>query len=114
MPNTKYGRQPFWDLLVDSGKTYRELAAELGVPDRHLRHALYGYVRPKYELRDALMIMFGVGLDELFTEEALAGKPHYGPRARALMTETPEEAELRRERERAEKLERLARLSGAS
>jgi transcriptional regulator with XRE-family HTH domain len=78
---TKFGRQPFMDILKDHpnsrGKTLRQLAAELGVPFRHLRHAGYGYVMPKYVLRRALSCYLDLPDDELFSKDALRDPPMY-------------------------------------
>lgn len=92
MPNTKYGRQPFLDMIRNDGLTYRKAAAELGVPYLHFRHVGYGYVTPKNELRDALVAKFDVPLEELFTAESLASVPHYGEKGRRLMEEAQKQA----------------------
>lgn len=100
MANTKYGRQPFMDMILKSGTTYRKAAAKMGVPYLHLRHAGYGYVRPKVELRDRLVGMFGVDLDQLFTGESLASVPHYGEKGRRLMVEAEAARDLQEEQEK--------------
>lgn len=87
MVRTKYGRQPFLDVIGKAGKSYRQVASQLGVPYLHLRNAGYGYVRPKDELREGLAEMFGIEVDRLFTGEILASAPHYGAKARRLMAE---------------------------
>lgn len=102
VPNTKFGRQPFMDMILESKKTYGEVADEMGISYRHLRNAGYGYMRPKFELRNALVERFKVDLDQLFTEDALKGKPHYGEKGRALIRETREQKRERLERKRAE------------
>lgn len=84
---TKYGRQPFLDLVKEEGLTYRKAAAELKVPYLHFRHVGYGYVTPKDELREALVERFNRPLEELLTEESVASVPHYGEKGRRLMAE---------------------------
>ena len=103
---TKYGKQPFLDEIRAMGLRYRQAADLMGVPYLHLRHAGYGYAVAKYELRDALAEFLDRPVEDLFTEEMLAGVPHYGPRGRALMTETAEEKAVRLKRERAAKAAR--------
>lgn len=94
MVNTKYGRQPFLNRIQEAGLTYRKAAARLGVPYLHFRHVGYGYVTPKYELRDRLVVMLDTDADELFTPESLAAVPHYGDKGRRLMEEAWEQTEL--------------------
>lgn len=94
----KYGRQPFMDMLRDHGLSIREAAAKMGVPRLHLKHAGYGYVTAKDELREELEILLATPREELFTPESLAQVPHYGTKGRRLMDEA------RREREEREAL----------
>lgn len=110
MKGTRYGKQPFLDEVQRMGISYRTAAALIEVPYLHFRHAGYGYVVAKYELRDKLAEFLGKPVTELFTEEVLAKVPHYGPRGKALMVETPEEKAARLEREAAEKEMRRARV----
>lgn len=115
---TKYGRQPFLNELAKldkkrrkaggPGLSYRQAAEEMGVPYLHVRNVGYGYVRPKFELRDGLMALLGLPLDRLFTEEALATVPHYGDKGRRVISETPKEWERRIIRERQERALRRA------
>lgn len=83
----KYGRQPFMDKLHDRGLTLREAAEVMGVPRLHLKHAGYGYVTAKYELREELELLLAETREELFTPESLAQVPLYGARGRRLMEE---------------------------
>lgn len=82
---TKYGKQPFLDEIKGMGISYRRAATLLGVPYLHFRHAGYGYVVPKYELREALVRFLGKSEEDLFTQESLNGIPHYGDKGRQLM-----------------------------
>lgn len=84
---TKFGRQPFMDVLAQRDLPYREVAKKVKVPYLHFRHAGYGYVSPKEELRQGLAEYLKRPVSELFTGEALAAVPHYGHRARKLMIE---------------------------
>jgi hypothetical protein len=94
---TKYGKQPFLDEIRNMGISYRRAATLLGVPYLHLRHAGYGYVVPKYELREALSKFFGKPVDRLFTEDSLAGVPHYGDKGRQLIAEAAAASDFHRE-----------------
>lgn len=89
---TKYGKQPFLDEIKNMGISYRRAAALLGVPYLHFRHAGYGYVVPKYELREGLVRLLGKPQDVLFSEDSLAGVPHYGDKGRQLMREAQQDA----------------------
>jgi hypothetical protein len=84
---TKYGKQPFLNEVKAMGISYRKAATLLGVPYLHFRHAGYGYVVPKYELRGSLVNFLGLPESALFTEEVLAKEPHYGEKGKRLIAE---------------------------
>jgi hypothetical protein len=116
MANTKYGRQPFLDEIGQldrkrkeagsPGLSYREAAEQMGIPYLHLRNVGYGYVRPKFELRDGLMALLNLPLEKLFTDEALSTAPHYGEKGRRVISETPEEWKVRVTQEREARIAR--------
>lgn len=89
---TKFGRQPAMDELMARKISVKAASIEMEVPYRHLRFALYGYVTPKNEVRDGLEALLGLPREQLFTEESLAAKPHYGVRARQQLAAARREA----------------------
>lgn len=84
---TKFGRQPFLDVLIERNISQRQAAAATKIPRLHLRHSGYGYVTPKTELRRALSEYLGLPVEKLFTAESLSATPHYGHQARRQMIE---------------------------
>lgn len=93
---TKFGRQPFLDVLLERGISLRQASMDMGVPWLHLRHAAFGYVTPKYEVRDEITDYLDLPLYSLFTSEALHAKPLYGPKGEAQMRAAREARLVRR------------------
>lgn len=72
---TRFGRQPFMDVLRGRKEPYQEAADAIGVNALHLRNAGYGYISPRHELRRGISEYLDARPEELFTDSALASEP---------------------------------------
>lgn len=64
--------QPARQHLSDQRWSIAKAAAKIGVPEGHLRCAIYGVAAPNDVVRAKLPDLLGVPLDELFDAELLA------------------------------------------
>jgi hypothetical protein len=74
LPTNRFGRQPALDVLRRERWSVAAISRELDLPLLHLKAALYGYVRPAAEVRNALATKFDVDVTALFTAAALAAE----------------------------------------
>ena len=71
---SKYGRQPAADVIIDQGLTRVQVAESIGVPITIFNNVLAGQQVPSDEVREGLVRVLGVPLEQLFNPEPLARK----------------------------------------
>jgi hypothetical protein len=72
---TRFGRQPYMDVLRKLKIPYHDAAEAIGVAPLHLRNAGYGYISPRHDLRRGISTLLAQPLEELFTDAALSSQP---------------------------------------
>lgn len=71
---SKFGRQPAADVIIILDLTRPQVAEAMGVHISILNNVLAGQQIPSIEIREGLMRVLGVPLEELFDPEPLARK----------------------------------------
>jgi len=69
---SRFGRQPVADILKRQGLTRVAVAEELGIKLSVFNNTLAGHQTPSQAMRDGLVKVLKMPLEELFTEEPLA------------------------------------------
>jgi transcriptional regulator with XRE-family HTH domain len=92
---SKFGRQPAADVIIILDLTRPQVANAIGVPITILNNVLAGQQVPSREIREGLMRVLGVPLEELFHPEPLARKIGRRYRDGALVSKALTEEEVK-------------------
>jgi hypothetical protein len=86
---SRYGRQPFVKVLDSQGRTISGTGRLLGFDGGYFLRVGRGRTAPSEDMRRAVSEFLGIGVEELFTPEALEAEYQAPANARGLRAGTP-------------------------